>query len=367
MPPPTELLGQLLLIGVWIHIPQRTGVEALFDPALADLAMEAVLGLHSPHRQEIEELVVRSPTPAAARHPRLAMAMLGPQEAISLRQAIAGDETLLSYWANDPQVRATSFSQEPIAPKNHHHWFQKGLTDANRLWLIATTADGCPIGQIRFDRKPASSQADASEAAVDLSLDRSARGNGLAADLVRLGLQVLEQRWGPAPETVAEVLSSKNVSNGCFVRAGFPSNSKLLSESHTPASEVESLALAPGRITLLSDRDSWLNAFLPDLISALWQRGHAVRWIHTPSALCSGDVCLLLSCGRLLSSQQLALHRHNLVVHGSALPQGQGWSPMTWQILEGAAPYRSPCLKLLPISTPVPFICSRRLHSRAMN
>ena len=28
-------------------------------------------------------------------------------------------------------------------------------------------------------------------------------------------------------------------------------------------------------------------------------------------------------------------HRHNLVVHESALPQGQGWSPMTWQILDG--------------------------------
>lgn len=51
----------------------------------------------------------------------------------------------------------------------------------------------------------------------------------------------------------------------------------------------------------------------------------------------AGDVCLLLSCGRLLSAEQLALHRHNLVVHESALPQGQGWSPMTWQILEGAS------------------------------
>jgi methionyl-tRNA formyltransferase len=50
-----------------------------------------------------------------------------------------------------------------------------------------------------------------------------------------------------------------------------------------------------------------------------------------------GDVCLLLSCGRLLSAEQLALHRHNLVVHESALPQGQGWSPVTWQILEGAS------------------------------
>jgi hypothetical protein len=72
--------------------------------------------------------------------------------------------------------------------------------------------------------------------------------------------------------------------------------------------------LAPSRLTLL--------------IEALWQRGHAVRWIHHP---------------RLLSPDQLALQRHMLVAHGSALPQGQGWSPMTWQILDGASRHhRSP-------------------------
>lgn len=76
---------------------------------------------------------------------------------------------------------------------------------------------------------------------------------------------------------------------------------------------------------------------MPELIAALWQRRHAVRWIHDPAQLDLGKVCLLLSCGRLLSAEQLALHRHNLVVHESALPQGQGWSPMTWQILEGAS------------------------------
>ena len=69
---------------------------------------------------------------------------------------------------------------------------------------------------------------------------------------------------------------------------------------------------------------------------ALQQRGHALRWIHEPARLAPGDVCLLLSCGRLLSAEQLAMHRHNLVVHESDLPRGQGWSPMTWQILEGA-------------------------------
>ena len=66
-------------------------------------------------------------------------------------------------------------------------------------------------------------------------------------------------------------------------------------------------------------------------------RGYQVRRIHRPTELAPGDVCFLLSCGRLLSPKQLALHHHNLVVHESALPQGQGWSPMTWQILEGAS------------------------------
>lgn len=62
-----------------------------------------------------------------------------------------------------------------------------------------------------------------------------------------------------------------------------------------------------------------------------------MRWIHHPAQLVAGDVCLLSRCGRLLSVEQLALHRHNLVVHESALPQGQDLSPMTWQILEGAS------------------------------
>ena len=91
------------------------------------------------------------------------------------------------------------------------------------------------------------------------------------------------------------------------------------------------------RVTILSDATSWLNEHLGDLQVQLEGRGHAVRWIHDPCQLASGDVCLLLSCGRMLSAEQLALHCHNLVVHESALPQGQGWSPMTWQILEGAS------------------------------
>ena len=260
---------------------------------------------------------------------RLALAMLGPKTSISLRPAVSGDEALLLRWANDPHVRASSFSPDLIAPSDHHNWFRLGLADPNRLLLIATAADGCPIGQIRFDRQPLPK----AEATVDLSLDRCARGFGLAADLVRLGLQAMEQTWGPDIEAVAEVLTTNPASNACFSRAGFVQ--EMISPVPPPVSPCESLAFPPGRITLLSDRGSWLNRYLPELIQALWLRGHVVRWIHHPAQLAAGDVCLLLSCGQLLSAEQLALHRHNLVVHASALPQGQGWSPMTWQILEG--------------------------------
>jgi RimJ/RimL family protein N-acetyltransferase len=154
---------------------------------------------------------------------RLATTMLGVHGAISLRPAAATDEALLLRWASDPQVRANSFSPQPINPADHHHWFQAGQANPNRLHLIAIAVDGCPMGQIRFDRQPAATEGGASEATVDLSLDRCARGYGLASELVRLGLQSMVQRWGPTTDALAEALASNTASNACFARAGFTS------------------------------------------------------------------------------------------------------------------------------------------------
>ena len=152
---------------------------------------------------------------------RLAMAMLGPLGAISLRPAMAADEALLLRWANDPEVRANSFSPEPIAASDHHQWLQQGLADPNRLLMIASAADGCPIGQIRFDRQPTLAEGEESEAKIDLSLDRCVRGHGISKIVVRLGLEAMEDRWGASSYAVAEVLSSNRASNYCFAQAGF--------------------------------------------------------------------------------------------------------------------------------------------------
>ena len=68
-----------------------------------------------------------------------------------------------------------------------------GIEQSQKAAVIATTADGCPIGQIRFDQQMLTKGGIASEAVIALSIDRCARGRGLAVELVRAGLKAMQQ------------------------------------------------------------------------------------------------------------------------------------------------------------------------------
>lgn len=89
-------------------------------------------------------------------------------------------------------------------------------------------------------------------------------------------------------------------------------------------------------LAICSDRDSWINPALPELILGWAHAGHAVDWAHDAASLPGGEICHYLSYGRIATHEMLARYRHNLVVHESDLPRGRGWSPLTWQVLEGA-------------------------------
>lgn len=89
------------------------------------------------------------------------------------------------------------------------------------------------------------------------------------------------------------------------------------------------------RISIVSDRDSWINEYLPGFVSVLESDGHEVCLLHDPSLLPEGDCAFFLGCGRIVGGDVLARNVHNLVVHESDLPKGRGWSPLTWQVLEG--------------------------------
>jgi len=47
------------------------------------------------------------------------------------------------------------------------------------------------------------------------------------------------------------------------------------------------------------------------------------------------DIVFILSYHKLIPLEQLSSNKHNIVVHASDLPNGKGWAPMFWQILEG--------------------------------
>lgn len=87
-------------------------------------------------------------------------------------------------------------------------------------------------------------------------------------------------------------------------------------------------------ITILSDKNSWINKYIPQLINDL-ETKHQVFWCHDFIDIPNGDIAIFLGCYSIVNKQILAKNTNNIVVHASDLPKGRGWAPLTWQILEG--------------------------------
>ena len=52
------------------------------------------------------------------------------------------------------------------------------------------------------------------------------------------------------------------------------------------------------------------------------------------SELKGGDILFLISCTQILKKER-DLYKQVFVIHESDVPNGRGWSPLAWQILEG--------------------------------
>lgn len=87
-------------------------------------------------------------------------------------------------------------------------------------------------------------------------------------------------------------------------------------------------------IQILCDNpSSWIIPYAKELVNELTLSGNMIRLIHHKDEVVSGDILIMLSCEHLF--RNLSLNKFNLVVHESDLPKGKGWSPLTWQVLEG--------------------------------
>lgn len=89
------------------------------------------------------------------------------------------------------------------------------------------------------------------------------------------------------------------------------------------------------QIVLATAKGSWINDHIAGFCLELLLSGHAVRWVHELYKPLFGDICFYLGFDKIVPLAFREKFRFNLVVHESALPQGRGWSPLSWQILEG--------------------------------
>lgn len=88
-------------------------------------------------------------------------------------------------------------------------------------------------------------------------------------------------------------------------------------------------------IAIVTDESSWSKPYVERLAVDFCEMGNDVVCLYSFDRTNSYDFVFLLSCEEIIKKEALRLNRHNLVVHASALPHGKGWSPLTWQILEG--------------------------------
>ena len=85
---------------------------------------------------------------------------------------------------------------------------------------------------------------------------------------------------------------------------------------------------------LIDNNKSWIIPYAQELASIIKERYlYNVSMVYKHKDVTEGEILLILSCEKRFN--ELSLNKHNLVIHESDLPRGKGWSPITWQILEG--------------------------------
>ena len=120
---------------------------------------------------------------------------------------------MLWEWVNDPAVRASAFSTDPVPLKGHQSWLARRLADNDCVIFIGLDEGGNPVGQVRFE-------GDLGTATVDVSVAPNRRGKGYAPLLLRLAVATLfdDPRW----QTVQAWIKPENLaSRHSFEHAGF--------------------------------------------------------------------------------------------------------------------------------------------------
>ena len=85
---------------------------------------------------------------------------------------------------------------------------------------------------------------------------------------------------------------------------------------------------------LCDNEDSWINEYIDEFVRSYQSEYLSLKFVHDANDVERGDILFMLGCERRF--EYLDRNEFNLVVHESKLPEGKGWSPLTWQVLTGS-------------------------------
>jgi UDP-2,4-diacetamido-2,4,6-trideoxy-beta-L-altropyranose hydrolase len=153
---------------------------------------------------------------------RVVQHMQGPQ--LTLRPAQEDDVRLIWEWANDGDIRAASFSSEPIPWRTHERWFTAILTDPQSLFYVVLDAHGTPVGQVRY-------RIEAREATISVSLAPGQRGRGYGSQMIRLASRRVFEAT-PVNLIHAYIRPDNVASLRAFASAGFIHRETVEAEGH---------------------------------------------------------------------------------------------------------------------------------------
>lgn len=85
---------------------------------------------------------------------------------------------------------------------------------------------------------------------------------------------------------------------------------------------------------LVNNPEGWVRPLARRLVDEL-STSYQARYVERTADVPEGDAAFFLGCSKIVPAEILRRNRRNLVVHGSDLPRGRGFSPIPWQVLEG--------------------------------
>lgn len=93
------------------------------------------------------------------------------------------------------------------------------------------------------------------------------------------------------------------------------------------------------KLTLLcSNEEHPVNKYINNWISENSDQ-HQISLIRAKNELVGGDILFLISCTEVIEQKDRELFKACLVLHASNLPEGRGWSPHIWSIVDGESEY----------------------------